>query len=46
MAPLKNNLENHIDDDHANVAIIAFHSDLDWVLVPARFLLPQLLSSH
>lgn len=46
MAPLKNNLENRIDDDNANVAIIAFHSDLGWVLVPASFLLAQPLSSH
>lgn len=29
MTPLKNNLENRIDDDNANAAIIAFHSDLD-----------------
>jgi hypothetical protein len=36
LAPLKNNLENRIDDDNANAAITAFHSDLDWGLVPAK----------
>lgn len=46
LAPLKNNLENRIDDDNANAAVTAFHSDLDWVLVPASFHLTQPLSWH
>lgn len=46
LTPLKNNLENHIDDDNASVVITAFHSDLDWGLVPTSFLRAQPLSSH
>lgn len=44
--PLKNNLGSNSDDDNANAAIIAFHSDLGWVVVPASFLQAQPVSLH
>lgn len=46
LAPLKNSLENRIDDDNANAMTTASYSDFDWALVPGSFLGAQLLSSH